>query len=42
MIALFAEVGFRLLEPWPLAYVIDAVVAPPAPTWPPGSPTSGA
>lgn len=27
MIALFAEVGFRLLEPWPLAYVIDAVVA---------------
>lgn len=25
-IALFLEVGFRLLEPWPLAYVIDAVV----------------
>ena len=27
LIALVAEVGFRLLEPWPLAYVIDAVVA---------------
>jgi ATP-binding cassette subfamily B protein len=26
-LALFLEVGFRLLEPWPLAYVIDAVVA---------------
>lgn len=26
-LALFAEVGFRLLEPWPLAYVLDAVVA---------------
>jgi ATP-binding cassette subfamily B protein len=25
-LALFLEVGFRLLEPWPLAYVIDAVV----------------
>ncbi len=27
LLALVAEVGFRLLEPWPLAYVIDAVVA---------------
>lgn len=27
LLALFAEVAFRLLEPWPLAYVIDAVVA---------------
>jgi ATP-binding cassette subfamily B protein len=26
VVALFLEVGFRLLEPWPLAYVIDAVV----------------
>lgn len=25
--ALIAEVGFRLLEPWPLKYVIDGVVA---------------
>ncbi|MFT4225362.1 ABC transporter ATP-binding protein [Micropruina sp.] len=27
LLALIAEVGFRLLEPWPLAYVIDALVA---------------
>lgn len=27
LLALFLEVGMRLLEPWPLAYVIDAVVA---------------
>jgi ATP-binding cassette subfamily B protein len=27
LLALVAEIGFRLLEPWPLAYVIDAVVA---------------
>ena len=27
-VALFAEVAFRLLEPWPLKFVIDAVVAP--------------
>ncbi len=26
--ALFAEVAFRLLEPWPLKVVVDAVVAP--------------
>lgn len=26
--ALFAEVAFRLLEPWPLKIVVDAVVAP--------------
>lgn len=27
-LALFAEVAFRLLQPWPLSFVIDAVVAP--------------
>ncbi|MFC7621884.1 ABC transporter ATP-binding protein [Microlunatus sp. GCM10028923] len=27
LLALIAEVGLRLLEPWPLAYVIDAIVA---------------
>lgn len=27
-IAMFAEVAFRLIEPWPLKFVIDAVVAP--------------
>ena len=27
LLALFAEVGFRLIEPWPLAYVIDALAA---------------
>ena len=27
LVALIAEVGFRLLEPWPLKYVIDGVVA---------------
>ncbi|MPV37422.1 ABC transporter ATP-binding protein, partial [Georgenia subflava] len=27
-VALFAEVIFRLLEPWPLKFVIDAVIAP--------------
>ncbi|GAB3757351.1 ABC transporter ATP-binding protein [Microlunatus parietis] len=27
LLALFAEVALRLLEPWPLAYVIDAIVA---------------
>ena len=27
LVALLAEVGFRLLEPWPLKYVIDGVVA---------------
>lgn len=27
LLALLAEVGFRLLEPWPLAYVLDAIVA---------------
>ncbi len=27
LLALFAEVGLRLLEPWPLAYVLDAIVA---------------
>lgn len=26
--ALFAEVAFRLLEPWPLKIVVDAIVAP--------------
>src|SRR5690606_40070417 len=26
--ALFAEVAFRLFEPWPLKFVIDAVIAP--------------
>ena len=26
LLALVAEVGFRLLEPWPLAYVLDAIV----------------
>ena len=26
LVALFLEVGLRLVEPWPLAYVIDAVV----------------
>lgn len=26
--AMFAEVAFRLLEPWPLKFVIDAVIAP--------------
>ena len=26
LLALFAEVGFRLLEPWPLKYVIDGVI----------------
>ncbi|MHB8961422.1 MAG: ABC transporter ATP-binding protein, partial [Candidatus Limnocylindrales bacterium] len=25
--ALFLEVGMRLLEPWPLKFVLDAVVA---------------
>jgi ATP-binding cassette subfamily B protein len=28
LLALLAEVGFRLLEPWPLKVVIDAAVAP--------------
>ncbi|HET6547538.1 MAG TPA: ABC transporter ATP-binding protein [Solirubrobacter sp.] len=28
LVALFAEVGFRLLEPWPVKVVVDAVVAP--------------
>ncbi len=27
LLALFAEVALRLLEPWPLAYVLDAIVA---------------
>ncbi|NHI16916.1 ABC transporter transmembrane domain-containing protein [Microbacterium excoecariae] len=27
-VAMFAEVAFRILEPWPLKVVIDAVVAP--------------
>ena len=27
-VALFAEVAFRLLEPWPLKVVIDSVIAP--------------
>ncbi|HLS14973.1 MAG TPA: ABC transporter ATP-binding protein [Beutenbergiaceae bacterium] len=27
MIALFAEVAFRLLEPWPLKFVLDAIIA---------------
>lgn len=27
MVALFAEVALRLLEPWPLKYVLDAVIA---------------
>lgn len=27
LVALLLEVGLRLIEPWPLAYVIDAVVA---------------
>ncbi|MBA3619542.1 MAG: ABC transporter ATP-binding protein [Acidothermales bacterium] len=30
MVALFAEVAFRLLEPWPLKYVVDAVIQPDA------------
>jgi ATP-binding cassette subfamily B protein len=30
MVAMFAEVAFRLFEPWPLKVVIDAVVAPDA------------
>jgi ATP-binding cassette subfamily B protein len=25
-LALFCEVGFRLVEPWPLAYILDAIV----------------
>lgn len=29
-VALFAEVIFRLLEPWPLKFVIDAVIGPDA------------
>lgn len=29
-VALFAEVVFRLLEPWPLKFVIDAVIGPDA------------
>ncbi len=33
MLALFAEVGFRLLEPWPLKFVFDRVI--------PTSPTGG-
>lgn len=33
-IALFAEVAFRLLEPWPLKIVVDLVVAPGAGTRP--------
>jgi ATP-binding cassette, subfamily B, bacterial len=28
MLALFAEIGFRLLEPWPLKYVFDYIIAP--------------
>ncbi|MEE6288035.1 ABC transporter ATP-binding protein [Georgenia sp. MJ173] len=27
-VALFFEVAFRLLQPWPLSFVIDAVIAP--------------
>lgn len=27
-VAMFAEVAFRLFEPWPLKFVIDAVIAP--------------
>jgi ATP-binding cassette, subfamily B, bacterial len=27
-LALFAQVGFRLLEPWPLKFVFDQVIAP--------------
>src|SRR6266403_3548787 len=26
LIALFAEVGFRLLEPWPLKFVFDHII----------------
>src|SRR6476620_2128886 len=28
LIALFAEIGLRLLEPWPLKFVFDLVLAP--------------
>jgi len=32
MVALFLEVGMRLLEPWPLKFVIDGVIAATGPT----------
>ncbi|HLR93326.1 MAG TPA: ABC transporter ATP-binding protein [Jiangellaceae bacterium] len=32
LLAMFAEVAFRLLEPWPLKYVLDAVIQPGAGT----------
>ncbi len=31
MIALFAEVAFRLAEPWPLKFVLDAIIASASP-----------
>ncbi|MGC0273648.1 ABC transporter ATP-binding protein [Pseudactinotalea sp. Z1739] len=31
MIALFAEVAFRLAEPWPLKFVLDAIIATASP-----------
>ena len=35
MLALFAEVGLRLLEPWPLKFVFDRVIhiGPPKRQW---------
>ena len=30
LLALLGEVGLRLLEPWPVAFVVDRVVALPA------------
>lgn len=36
-VALFAEVAFRILEPWPLKFVIDAVIAPGASGEQPGT-----
>ncbi len=38
--ALIAEVGFRVLEPWPLAFVFDAIIMPLAAT--PASPGTAA
>lgn len=37
MLALLAQVAFRLLEPWPLSYVIDHVITPRLATTLPGA-----
>lgn len=34
LVALFAQVGFRLLEPWPLKYLVDSVLG--STPWPKG------